>query len=259
MPLNGCGKWAWIDLENRSTYGRFFCGRSTCFRAVCRKKFWRARIRLISDLVVKYDLKRFFTLTIDPRHLSVDQSAWLYIHKPWSKLRKRINRRFPGWKYIAVLEGHKSRDVPHIHGFTDVWMLQKEWSQMWSDCKGGKIVWVEKVKDEKLSNYVSKTLEVAKYVGKENLEKGYKENKGFRTLWRSKNTRADFELQKEKRYSILRMDVYNEDGTLTDFFAKKGVWSNGKKKRQRKDLERTRGPIFEKSTKDSFQHLEAKK
>ena len=224
--MSACGHWAMYHPDKG--YQRFFCGSGNCHRDKCRKKFWSARIRLISALIDEYRLIRFFTLTLDPAMIHGD--PWVYIHQPWSKLRKRLNRRFPGWRFVAVLERHKDRDVPHIHGFTDIWMSQKDWSSQWSASCGGSIVWVEAVKSRDASEYVSKQLNVAKYVGKDQIKAAYKADKQYRTLWRSKNTRAEFELTSCENWVMIKEQVFGEDGKLTDFFAKKGVWGNGKEK-----------------------------
>jgi hypothetical protein len=72
-------------------------------------------------------------------------------------------------------------------------MTQEEYSRHWSNCGGGKIAWVEKVKSSgDVGEYVAKQL--GRYVGKENILEGKKlRGKGKRTLWRSKGMKADFE------------------------------------------------------------------
>lgn len=154
----------------------------------------------------------------------IEGDPWVYIHHPWSKMRKRINRVFPGWRYVAVLERHKERDVPHLHGFTDIWMDQREWSRHWHESCGGKVVWIERVRDTvSVGDYVSKQLEVAKYVGKDQIRPMYEveedgERKKVRTLWRSKDTKARFELTTSDEWCIIKEGVYREDGTMRKFF-----------------------------------------
>jgi len=184
-------------------------------------------VRLLTALIDEHSLTRFFTLTLDPRFIEGD--PWTYIRHPWTKFRHRMQRRFPGgWKYVAVLEGHKSRDVPHIHGFTNVWLSQQDWSTMWHECCGGSVVWVEQVLDPKLSSYVTKQIEVARYVGKGQLLSGYKHRENMHTLWRSKGLKAQFELTEGGEWCIVKENIYKEDGGLTDWAAKKGLW-NGRK------------------------------
>ena len=194
--------------------------------------FWSRRVRLITALINEYSLIRFFTLTLNPKYLNNGSvNAWSYIHVPWSRLRKRLKRRFPGFKFVAILEKHKNRDVPHIHGFTNVWLDVKDWSKMWSECKGGEVVWIEQVKKgQEVSQYVNKQIEVAKYVSKDTIMPAYKIDKQYRTLWRSEKTKAKFELTKGDDWCIIKQDVYNSKGEISDYHAKKGIWANGKEK-----------------------------
>lgn len=206
-----------------------------CHRSECKNLFWSRRVRLLTALIAEYDLIRFFTLTLDPSFIKGD--PWRYIAYPWSKIRKRILRRRADFKFVAILEGHKNRDVPHIHGFTNVWLHQREWSRLWHASCGGSIVWVERVESEGLSRYVSKQIEVARYVGKEQLAVGYKHRKEIRTLWRSKGLKAKFELTSSSKWCILKENVYREDGSLTDWAAKRGVWNGSETEQGRQDVE----------------------
>lgn len=225
--MSACGEWAFYNTSTKEL-SRWFCGSSHCHRIRCQKLFWSRRVKLISALINEYSLIRFFTLTLDRKIIPKGIDPWEYITHPWSKFRKRMNRRFNDFRFVSILEAHKNNAFPHIHGFTNIWMSQGDWKTMWKESEGGEIVWIEKVKNENASSYVTKTLEVAKYVGKENLIRACKERKGKRTLWRSKNTKAEYELQKNEDWSIVKDKVYNEDGQMTDYHARKGVWSDRK-------------------------------
>lgn len=215
---------------------QFRCGSMSCHRSECKGLFWSRRVRLLTALIGEYALSKFFTLTLDPKFVEGD--AWAYISYPWSKFRKRMARRCgAAWKFAAVLEGHKSRDVPHIHGFTDVWIHQRDWSTMWHASCGGSVVWVEKVESEGLSEYVHKQIEVAKYVGKAQLESGYKHRDKLRTLYRSQGLKAKFELTTSTEWCIVKENIYRDDGSLTDWASQKGIWSNGEKEQQGQDME----------------------
>ena len=194
-------------------------------------------------MIDEYSLTRFFTLTLDREYIPAKMDAWDYVHSPWLKFRKRVSRKFKDFRFVAILEHHKNKNYPHIHGFTNIWMEQALWSKMWDLCKGGKIVWVEQVESPDLSEYVSKQIEVAKYVGKENLVAGYKEKRKHRTLWRSENTKARFELTQGSDWCIVKERVYDNEGDLTDFFESKGVWGVSKEEYQREDLETTRSAL----------------
>ena len=118
------------------------------------------------------------------------------------------------------------------------------------------MVWIERIKNNKISEYVSKEIEVARYVGKENLTLGYKERKGHRTLWRSKNLKSDFELEKTGRYVIIKEHVYQDDGTINPFFVGR-IYYGSEEEWKRKNLETTRGSFSNQSVKGSFQNMEA--
>jgi len=237
--MAACGEWAWYHPEKGLS--RWYCGAARCHRSKCRTLFWSRRVRLLSALIDEFSLIRFFTLTLDPSMVVGD--PWVYVHSPWVKMRHRLKRRRTDFKFAAVLERHKTRDVPHIHGFTNLWLPQRQWSHLWSECRGGKIVWVEKVADRDLSAYVSKELNVAKYVGKSNLVGVYKDRKVLRTLWRTRGLKAKFELQPRTEWCILKERMYKENGDLTDWATKEGVWAYGTNKCKRKDMAATRCAI----------------
>lgn len=223
--MGACGEWAWFHPERG--YSEFFCGSMSCGRQKCKKLFWSRRVRLITALIQEHGLKRFFTLTLERGKVGPNEDPWDYIHHPWSKFRKRMSRRYD-FKFVAILESHKNKIWPHIHGFTDVWMNQVSWSDMWDQCGGGPVVWIEGCDNGDLSKYVSKQIEVARYVGKENLEVAYKERKGHRTLWRSKNLKAKYELTSSDKWDIVKEGVFVEGKVRHFFQVKLGVNENGK-------------------------------
>lgn len=119
------------------------------------------------------------------------------------------------------------------------------------------MVWIEAVDNPSLSEYVSKQIQVARYVGKENLKEAYKEKKGHRTLWRSEGLKAKFELETETEWSIIKEGVF-VDETVRPYFQKLlGVDSDGQKKQTGQDLEETCGSISTESTAASIQDVEA--
>lgn len=225
--MKACGSWAFFHIPSDS-YSRWFCGSGRCERAECQVKFWSARVRLLTALIREHGLNKFFTLTLNPDIVVYD--PWEYVHDVWLKFRKRMNRRYDDFVFVAVLESHKKSKLPHIHGFTNVWMEQANWTKLWSECGGGKMTWISQVKKEEVAEYVTKELEVAKYVGKENLVEGYKQRGSHRSLWRSKNLKAEFELTSPEKYIMIKEKVFNESGEMTDFFSKKGIWNNGENK-----------------------------
>lgn len=248
-----CGVWSWWHPDKG--HSRWFCGSGGCTRPQCANLFWSRRVRLITALIEEYGLSRFFTLTLDPK--TDNGNPWTEVRHSWAMFRKRMHRRFDGFRFVAVLESHKHRDCPHIHGFTNVWMHQRDWSTMWHAVCGGPIVWVEQVKSPELSQYVSKSIEVARYVGKEQLKAGYRHRANAHTLWRSTNTRARFELTKSIGWCIVKEEVYQDDGRFTDYWSMKGVWHHGQDKYQGKDLAPARSPLSQVGIEDRFAYMEA--
>lgn len=225
--MSACGHWAFFNTVT-GQYSRWLCGSGKCPREECRTRFWSNRVRLVSDLITEHSLIRFFTLTLDRKNVSPGVNPWDYIPGVWSKFRKRMNRRFDDFKFVAVLESHKNEKWPHVHGFTNVWLHQSHWSTLWSKCGGGEIVWIEKVKDGGVGTYVNKAIEVAKYVGKGQLLDGYKHRGNHRTIWRSKGLKAKFELKKSTDWCMIKEDCYNEKGELLDYLVKRRSQGNGK-------------------------------
>lgn len=186
--VHGCNQWHWVNRENGQIH-IWHCNTGRCDNIWCRIRWASARIALVSNLIKEHELWRFFTLTI-----SQDcplKEAWCSIPHTWLKMRKRLARickkRKFAFKFVAVLECHQS-GYPHIHGFTNLWLDVHEWSKLWLECGGGKIVYLEQVKSETdISRYVNKTLEVGKYVGKDNLINALDYIKPRqRSLWRSR-------------------------------------------------------------------------
>lgn len=202
-----CGKWQWVNL-NTGEFRPYYCGGRKCEREICKKKFWRTRITLISDLIKEYNLDKFFTLTVDRTKFDSLFESWGIIAGIWNKTRTSIVRDYPGFLYVAVLEAHRQEPWPHLHGFTNSYLHQREWSSRWSANGGGSIVWVERVDTANIADYVSKELEVARYVGKDNLcEARLLVGHRRRTLWRSRiktererqdDVQSEWKLIKEK-------------------------------------------------------------
>lgn len=212
VPSAACGRWAMLNLVTRAYY-RWFCGCRNCPREVCRKRFHYRRIRLLQGVVDEHKLTRFFTLTLDPEMVPDGVDAWSYVSTVWSRMRHRLSRacgRSP--KYIAVLEKHKQNDRPHIHGFIDHYLPWEEWRRHWEECGGGKGVYLEYMKEgDSAAEYVSKSLKVVKYVGKDNM---IGVPPGVRTLWRSLGTKFSGELTKGRDWCIVKENIFTESGEV---------------------------------------------
>lgn len=204
-----CGSWLYFNMQSGKSQ-RFFCGKANCDRKECKKRFWLARIKLVSTLIEEYHLDKFFTLTLD-REVEV-KTAWEAIPGTWHKFLTIVRRKYAKWQFVAILEAHKD-GFPHIHGFTNQWMTQEEYSRHWSNCGGGKIAWVEKVKSSgEIGDYVAKQL--GRYVGKENILEG-KRLRGFkkRTIWRSTGMKASYEIKESDGFwQVLQGNYFDSEG-----------------------------------------------
>lgn len=202
-----CGKMAVLDKKKGEDFV-FFCGQASCSRKYCRKLFYFKRIYLTSDLIKEYDLDRFFTLTMK-RNIS-KKEAWKNVPYIWDKTAKRLRRLFNGLLYCAILEAHKD-GYPHIHGFINKYIHQREWSRIFQACGGGSYVWVEKIKvsDGKIAEYVTKQLNVARYIGKEQVltARQFLEPRA-RSFWRTQGMKTKFELSKKKNSDFIIVPGY---------------------------------------------------
>lgn len=243
-----CGTWGWYNHSTKE-YKVFYCNSLKCGRDRCRTVAHYRRVLEVQHAIDNHGLDKFFTLTLNRQTVPEGQSPWKYIAYVWNRFRTKVKRMFPDFEYIAVLEAHKDSRYPHIHGFTSTYMHVTEWSKLWESCGGGKIVWVEKVKDNGASDYVGKQITVAKYVGKENMVNAYK-CKPFRgrTIWRSrgisKPTKKSVDMA--DRWSIIKGDVFNGEGVILDSW---GGIEDGENKREGQNMEGT----FEDVPKESFE------
>lgn len=207
-----CGCKAWYDKEN-DKQSVFLCGLASCGREYCQKLYYLKRIRLVSDLIPEYSLNRFFTLTMN-REVPCEVS-WKIIPYVWDKTRRILTRKYPGMIFLAILEAHKD-GYPHIHGFTNTYIPQKVWSHTFQACGGGSIAYVTrvKVKDGDISAYVSKELDIARYIGKEQVITARDMlEPGARTFWRSQNMKSEYEKLKANVKSDVVLvwdDIYKE-------------------------------------------------
>lgn len=202
-----CGSWL---LYNKATgkSTRYFCGLVCCDRPECKSKFHGRRLRLIADLMDEYGLDKFFTLTMT-REMTLED-AWKSIAKVWHKFLTMTRRVYPGFVYVAVLESHKD-GFPHIHGFTQTWVKQEWYADIFAACGGGNVAWVEKVSGDAAA-YVSKQL--GRYVGKQNLCEAKRiMGKRKRTIWRSKGLKTKRERQgKSDNWILVKANCFDIDG-----------------------------------------------
>jgi hypothetical protein len=247
-----CGTWAYFNAHT-GQFKPFLCGQATCGRVECRRAFKRARIALIADLIEEYQLTRFFTLTLD-RSLKMDD-AWERIPYIWDKFRRVISRKYPGFLYCAVLEAHKD-GYPHIHGFTNTYLRTEEYAHHWQACGGGKICWVERIKQTgDIASYVGK--QISQYIGKDSLTSAKLKSKPrARTFWRSSKmkTKAESDLTSSGEWSIIKERVFSENELTIEW----RLISHGiKEECEGKEMDRTCGTVFEPCSDTGVQDMEA--
>lgn len=252
-----CGTWGWYEQTSK-TYKPFYCNSLKCGRERCQKAAYFKRVKEVQHAIDVHVLDKFFTLTLDRQKVPDGQSAWKYIAYVWNRFRTKVKRLYPHFEYIAVLEAHKETRFPHIHGFTSTYMHVTEWSSLWESCGGGKIVWVEKVKDDGASSYVGKQINVAKYVGKENMVNAYN-SKPFRgrTIWRSRSVTKPpkFNLDNSKKWCILKAKVFDGNENMLSNW---GGVEDGENERTGENLEGTFKDVPEESIRASKSDLETK-
>ena len=156
----GCGKWSLKGRLNEQGYEeiryiRLGCKKWTCERCGPRKA---RRVRhAIKAKAVDYNLKRFLTLTLDPRYCSPDDSM-NYVRKCFNKFRTYLRRRYKGTiSYITIVELQNS-GYAHLHILIDRFIEQSWISGAWQAVGGGKIVFITQVDLHRVAPYLSKYL-----------------------------------------------------------------------------------------------------
>ena len=178
---------------------RAYCGLFSCGREICQYKAWIKRVRLITDLILEHQLKRFFTLTLTR---DVDEhKAWEVWPKIWIRFRHRILRLYPDWQFVLLLEAHKD-GYPHGHGFSSLYIPQAVLLHHWRGAAkeyfksgGVNIKAVTGSQEGEIAQYVTKNLGVARYVGKSAIVTARQYlKKGKRSLYRSKGLKTKSEI-----------------------------------------------------------------
>lgn len=144
---------------------------------------WRAR-RIVRRLVNANadELQKFVTLTFAENVTSVEQANACF-----EAFIKRLKRRYPGVKYIVVVEFQK-RGAVHYHMLCSLPFVSKdELAQLW----GYGFVKINRIDSiDNLGAYV------CKYMTKDNIDERLSGRKCF---WRSRNLREPVELLEDKK------------------------------------------------------------
>jgi len=130
-------------------------------------KFYRWRIGGWCEV---YDLSRFMTLTLDMKKIHNPNNpysaeiiaearsqgmqpgtreykayvSWRYIKESWNRFGTTMRRKYPGFKYVAVMEPHDSektaesqRGVFHIHALVNKYIWKNDLKKYWRRAGGG--------------------------------------------------------------------------------------------------------------------------
>ena len=152
-----CGSYTLVGPAKgqpwKLAHSRLFCKSLRC--PYCRKpklKNLRARI---AQLAHQLQLRRFVTLTLDPKRLTNRKDTDRYIRKCWRKMRVSLERRFGKTvQFIRVLEFHKS-GVAHLHLLVGVYIPQAWLSQAWQSIGGGEVVDICYVDVHRVAGYLA--------------------------------------------------------------------------------------------------------
>jgi len=150
-------EWYFFNLRT-GQFRRFRCKERSC-RSCWR--FYVSSIRIqVVDAILKWDLTRFATLTLDPKKLTADPYDELAI--AWDRFLKSLKRFSPQAKYIWFKGVHAS-GVPHLHVLVNRRVDQRWLSETWSRVGGGKIVDIRafgfsRIDVERVTNYVTSYL-----------------------------------------------------------------------------------------------------
>lgn len=136
------------------TYRRIDCNTWGCARCGRRKAAqYKKAIQRNAQAV---GLRRFVTLTLDPRKIKEDPLKWL--NRAWAEMRTYLKRKIgKRVSFIRVLEFHKS-GVPHLHVLVSHYLPQGWLSMAWQAVGGGRMVDIRMVDMHRVARYLSKYL-----------------------------------------------------------------------------------------------------
>src|SRR5215471_8247094 len=103
----GCGNFTVVgpckDKPGTCGHKRLLCDSLRCPHCrVKRARYVRSRIAELAD---RFQLKRFATLTLDPKRVPDEQRSDRYLRNCWRKMRVSLQRKFgTSVRFIAVRE-----------------------------------------------------------------------------------------------------------------------------------------------------------
>lgn len=112
---------------------------------------------LIRNEAERLKLRRFLTLTLDPKKLS-GQCPVSYLRDCFAKFRTYLKRKYrEAPQYIAVLEFQKNGN-PHLHILIDRFVDKRWIESIWQSVGGGQQIDIKLVDLHRVSRYLSKYL-----------------------------------------------------------------------------------------------------
>lgn len=152
-----CGRFSIRGRDAKTSTTKFHrvnCKRWGCSYCGPRKaKRYRYSIAQIAE---RLQLRRFITLTLDPKKITGHPVA--YLNRTWAKFRTYLNRKLGRAPiFIRVLEFQQNGN-PHFHILIDHFI---EWNWIraaWQAVGGGRFVNVKFVDVHRVSRYLSKYL-----------------------------------------------------------------------------------------------------
>jgi hypothetical protein len=152
-----CGSYTLVGPAKgqswKLAHSRLFCKSLRC--PYCRNpKLKRIRAR-ISQLAQQLQLKRFASLTLDPKKVGNPEGSDRYIRQCWRKMRVLLERRFGGSvQFIGVLEFQKN-GLAHLHILLGVYIPQGWLSEAWQSIGGGEVVDIRYVDVHRVAGYLA--------------------------------------------------------------------------------------------------------
>ena len=216
-----CGSWSVIGRidEGGRKYAqvvRLGCKRWSC--PVCGPKRARQLRHAIINAAQRNELRRFLTLTLDPRSCEASESV-VYVRKCWNKLRTYLKRKYDeSITFITVLELQKS-GYAHLHILVDRYIPQQWIQSSWQKIGGGLFVNIKFVDIHRIAAYLSK------YLTKELLLNQFKP--GTRRFTTSRNIKL-LEKAVKGAWSLIRRSIENikpevAREKVTEFFDQNGL------------------------------------
>jgi len=204
-----CGSWTVRGRlpgqpRNIVRYARLGCKGWTC--PYCGPRRARQLRHGIVHAARRRNLRRFMTLTLDPRTCKPEESA-KYLKKSWAKFRTYVKRKYgKSFTFISITEFQKS-GYAHLHVLVDRYMPQIWIQRSWQAVGGGKFVNIRMADIHRISAYLSK------YLTKDILLSNYYEK--YRRYSTSRDLHL-FEKPKKGEWELIKMPINSVYGQFKE-------------------------------------------